>query len=312
MPFSLSVCSRLGSRFFSLVVFPLLVAMPSREELESALAALKKEEAAVTSQLQAAKRRTAASQRQWVMPPTVRRASVAAYIAGGYAVEPAVQYLVAYGRQRHWPDRCESELGELVHDFVIATSNDDIAELATLEELPEVGAFAPALSYAREWRTVVHARRLNEESGIAPSTAQLLAHTETFGSDIPDAARPRALGPVSAARARAWTYRLRRRWGGRLGRPRVKEAVPIEEKRDKARPRCDCLSTSGVQMWSVSRSHFWERLACQQTGLGLGALYRPALCGNARRSRNGNAMRARFWAHDIGQVVAARLTGRRC
>ena len=71
MPFSLCVCSRLGSLFFALVVFPLLVSMPSREELESALAALKKEEAAVTSQLQAAKRRTAASQRQWVLPPTV-------------------------------------------------------------------------------------------------------------------------------------------------------------------------------------------------------------------------------------------------
>ena len=199
------------------------------------------------------------------MPPTVRRASVAAYIAGGYAVEPAVQYLVAYGRQRHWPDRCESELGELVHDFVIATSNDDIAELATLEELPEVGAFAPALSYAREWRTVAHARRLNEQSGLAPSTAQLLTHAEAFGSDLPDAARPRALGSVSAARARAWTHRLRRRWGGRLGRPRVKEAVPLEEKRDKARRAATACALHGVQNWSAFCSHFWERLACPQT-----------------------------------------------
>jgi hypothetical protein len=267
--------------------------MASREELESALAGLKKEAGAVTSQLKAAKRRTAAVQRQWVLPPIVRRASVAAYIAGGYAVEPAVQYLVAYGRQRHWPDRCVGELGELVHDLVLATSDDDIAELAALDGLPDVGAFAPALSYAREWRTVVHARRLNEQSGLAPSTAQLLTHAEAFGRDLPDAARPRALGSASAARARAWTYRLRRRWGGRLGRPRVKEAVPTDEKRDKARRAATACPAQGSKTGAYFVPIFGNAWRAHKRGR-IRCLYRPALCGNARRSRNGNAMRAQF------------------
>ena len=126
-------------------------------------------------------------------------------------------------------------MGELVHGMVLVTNDDDIAGLALLNGLLDVRAFAPAVSYAREWRTVVYTRRLNEQSGLAASTAQLLTHTETCGSDFNDVARPRALGSVSAARARAWTYRLQRRWGGRLGRPRVKEAVSTDEKRDKAR-----------------------------------------------------------------------------
>ena len=168
------------------------ILMASREELETALAGLKKEETAVTSKLKAVKRRAAAVQRHWVLPPNVRRASVAAYIAGGYAVEPAVEYRVAYGRQRQWPARGVGELGEVVHDLVLATRDDDIAELATLQGLPDVGAFAAALSYAREWRAVVYARRLIEQSGIAPSTAQLLTHVEAFGGDLPDAARQRA------------------------------------------------------------------------------------------------------------------------
>ena len=208
--------------------------MASREELEIALASLNEKVKAVASQLRASKRRAATVHRHWVLPPTVRRAAVAAYIAGGYEVAPAVAYLFAYSRQRHWPERGVDELGELVHDMVISTSDDDMAELATLHGVADLGAFAAPLAYAREWHTVVHARRLNEQRGIAPSTAHLLAHAASFGSELPEAARPRALGPVSLARARAWTFRLRRRWGGRLGRARVQEAIPCGEKRDKA------------------------------------------------------------------------------
>ena len=62
------------------------------------LARLGEEAAAVASELKARKRRAATVQRSWVLPPTVRRAAVAAYIAAGYVVEPAVAYLAAYGR----------------------------------------------------------------------------------------------------------------------------------------------------------------------------------------------------------------------
>lgn len=209
--------------------------MPSSEELEYRLARLGEEAAAVALEVKAAKRRAATVQRYWLLPPTVRRAAVAAYIAAGYVVEPAVAYLTAYGRQRRWPERGVGELTEVVHDLVLSTSDDDIAQLATLEGLPDVGAFAAAFAYVREWRTVLHARRLNSQRGIAPSTAQLLAFAAVADADLPIDARPRALGPVSLARARAWTYRLRQRWGGRLGRVRVQEALPLTEKREKAR-----------------------------------------------------------------------------
>ena len=207
--------------------------MPSREELEHTLETLGVEAAAVASTLRAAKRRAAAVQQRWILPPAVRRAAVAAYIAAEYATEPAVAYLTAYGRQRHWPAIDAADLNDIVHDLVLATSDDEIAQLATLEGLPDLGSFASAFSYVREWRTVLHVRRLNSERGIAPSTAQLLAHAAIADVDLPAEARPRALGPASLSQARRWAHRLRQRWRGRLGRTRVQETVPLDEKRNK-------------------------------------------------------------------------------
>ena len=52
---------------------------------------------------------------------------------------------------------------------------------------------------------------------------------------IPAAVRPPSAISRSDPVGEAWAFRLRKRWAGRHGRIRVRETIPLEDMRAKAR-----------------------------------------------------------------------------
>ena len=77
------------------------------------------------------------------------------------------------------------------------------------------------------------ARGLNTDKGVAPNTDAVLRRLETRRMALPETGRAPDRGTIAEARARMWASRWRRRWGGRHGRIRARDDVPLREMRSK-------------------------------------------------------------------------------
>ena len=78
------------------------------------------------------------------------------------------------------------------------------------------------------------AREQNAVKRLAPSTDQLLQHLEERRVRLPAGVRPPSRGSSLSAAARKWATRLRERWGGFVGKFKVRDDLPLNERRDKA------------------------------------------------------------------------------
>ena len=196
--------------------------------------------AVARGRIKRARRRVAADSRIWVLPPHIQRASLAMYMLADYDAEPAVNYLAARARERHWPPRAAEVLATLVEDLFLEADANELAALADTANADDTAALSVATKCVEEWRVVVWARGLSEAKGVAPSTESVLHHAEARRLDLPEAARGPPRGAVGESRARRWVARLRRRWAGRFGRVRVRADLQPSEILDKARPYRFC------------------------------------------------------------------------
>ena len=181
----------------------------------------------------AVKRKAAVSARQWQLSDQLRNSVVIAYDLARYCSEPAVQLLRAAGRQRHWPDKSDVELAELVEDVFLAMGVAETVALTDHEEPADAVAMQRAAKYVEEWLVTCWATRQNLDRGVAPPSAsmlrQLAAERAAIGCDI-----ARALGTMAESGTRMFLTRLRRRWGGRFGGIRPCEDLPLAEAVSKA------------------------------------------------------------------------------
>ena len=184
--------------------------------------------------LKRAKRRARAEAREWVLSAQLRNASVAMYHLAGTA-EPAVAYLRACARERHWSERADSATTALVEDLYLETGTDEIAALVDEQEPLDAAALTVAFKYVGEWRVAGWARGLNEARGVAPSTAGLLEEYENGRLTVPVAFRPRSAGVSGERRAKRFAYLLRRRWRGAYG------AIPVAEHVEPAELQCKAV-----------------------------------------------------------------------
>ena len=210
---------------------------PSAEDMRQRSRALSAALAQTNRELKAAQRQQERGRsrqaRFWNLPADVLRTVLIAYFLAGCVADPAVKYLCNCGRRRHWPDKTEEELKRMVEEAFLRV---DLAELASLtdEHTPaDEGAMTAALKMVSEWRVAAWARNLNEEHGLAPSTEIVLQRYEELRERMPDAVRVPYRGTVADARARMRATAFRRRWKGRYGSMRVREAVPVAEMRTK-------------------------------------------------------------------------------
>ena len=203
------------------------------EELLEARRAIKGALREARAQLGQAQRRAATNAREWVLVERLRRASVAMYHLAGDA-EPAVAYLRACGRERHWMDLPAPELVTQVEDLYLGAGIDEIVSLVDETAPTDPVALVLAHKYVGEWRAACWARRVNEEKGVPVSNASLLQRYEQSRSQAPEALRPHAVGVTGERRAKRFLAKFRKRWVGRYGAIPSAERVSAAEVRSKA------------------------------------------------------------------------------
>ena len=199
---------------------------------KAALRAALAEVAAEKKKVKKAQKRAATV---WVLTPFLKDVALIIYVLAGYTAEPAARYLAMEARKRSWPDMSEDAVRREAEDVFLAC--DDMAQLVALTSLGDPSnpeATKVAVKVVEEWRLAQWVLRLNEQQGVAPSIAQVLERAEEAFSHLPEAVRPPFSGTVAEASARMRACRWRRSWGGRHGRIRVREDVPLEERRATA------------------------------------------------------------------------------
>lgn len=212
------------------------------EELVAARRALKREKVRV-----AGSRRAAA--RAWVLSGRILNTTLTIYLQAQYEVQPAIKYLTGVARQRHWPSKPEEEVGALVEDAFLRMADSDagLEELAGLGDVnnpTDVVAMRDALKFVEEWKVVEWARQQHAQRRLAPSTSLLLEYAEASRAKLPASARQDLRGSGTDGGRRKWAFRLRQRWGGRLGKFKVREELPLVDARHKAR-----------SPWTTARGH---------------------------------------------------------
>ena len=107
---------------------PVAMATRTLDELLEARRAIKGALRGTRAQLRQAHRRAAAKAREWVLVERLRRASLAMYHSAGDA-PPAVPYLQARGRERHWADLPDADIVTRVEDLYLGADIDEIVSL---------------------------------------------------------------------------------------------------------------------------------------------------------------------------------------
>ena len=202
-----------------------------------------------------------AQAKSWQLSSFLLHAVLIIYGLSGYAAQPAATFLLNNGRRRHWPDKSQEELEEMVEALFMKCDIDDFTKLTNTQEPQDMAAMKAALSYVEQWRLVQWVSQMNEAQGIAPSTGSVLQRYEEQRQELPDEVRPAAVGVPAQTSARVWAGSFRRRWGGKHGRIPVREQIPIEELRSKVAT----TTRTTVQETLVRKLNFafpfWERRA---------------------------------------------------
>ena len=187
--------------------------------------ALAADYAEVCALLRLARTRQRRCENAWVLTEGMRSVVAMVYVMSHYNVEPAVQFLLACGRERHWAPLDETSLRRLVEDVFMSFDGDAIANMACLNHPMDHCAMTTAIRYLREWHVVQQTRRANSEKGVAPSSAWMLERAEEFRLALPADLRPRNLGTMSNPCGRRWVHRLRFSWGGHMRK--IPPALPL-------------------------------------------------------------------------------------
>ena len=192
--------------------------------------------------------------RAWQLSTLFLRTVLIIYAVAGYIAEPAVEFMSLGGRQSHWLDKSDEELEEMLGRFFLQHDLSELALLIDTEDPSDPAAMKAAMVCVEEWRLAAWAERLNSEIGVAPSTESVLQRWEERRAGIPEAVRPRSLGTSAVSRARVWAGSWRQRWGGRHGRIQLREAISLEELREKVSPNARSQSALFFIQWGQKTS----------------------------------------------------------
>jgi hypothetical protein len=193
----------------------------------------------------------------WRLAPFLEHATLIIYTLTDYQIEPAIKFLGANSRKRHWPEKTEEELQALVEELFLAADLTELTALSDMVEPADVDAMKAALVYVQQWGLVDWTRRLNAQCGVAPSTESVLLRLEEKRLTIPEQVRPRAVGSACAVSARVWAGAWRKRWGGRHGRIRIRDDVSLPDLQRKVVRQYDHVLRKMLTFVYKMRSSFW-------------------------------------------------------
>ena len=214
------------------------------------VAALARERAELRAAARRERSSLRAEERFRVLPDTVRHTSLALFDLVHADAEPVMVYLSGVARQYKWAEKSTDELRRFVEDlFLDATSSEDRLEslvgLTDVANPTDAVAMQTAIRRALEWQVVAWAREKSERIGLAPSSDSLLQRQEHGRVALPETARPVQRGASHEGRSRKYCSRVRRRYGGRGGKFKVRETAPLAEMLTKA---CVSLSCCGSRL----------------------------------------------------------------
>ena len=203
------------------------MAHASSNDLAEARRALDEALRANHAQLRRARRCSDVRARHWDISGRMRNASVAMYQLSGVA-DPAVEYLAACGRERHWEAMSKEFLATRAEDMWLETGVDGVVAAVDEELTPDPAGLALGHKYVLEWRVASWARGVNEVKGLPVSSQAMLVQREKYREEIPFSTRPGPIGSTRERRAQNFLARVRRRWGGRYA------AVPASDRQGPA------------------------------------------------------------------------------
>ena len=152
-----------------------------------------------------------------------------------------------------------------------------------------------AVDVVQEWRLAAWTQDLNYTKGVAPRTEAVLRQLEQARQALPEAVRPAHRGDVYHPPARVWAARWRKRWGGRHGRLRVREAIPSTTCGARYVPQALPARTKhGPKTGSVWRHQIASRWS--ENGPRTGSAWRHQIAsrGSENGPRTGSAWRHPF------------------
>ena len=176
---------------------------------------------------------TAAASRAWRLSESVLHTVLIACVLADGAVDPSVVYLRQRGLQFGWPAKTDDELAAMVDDALLAADPDLVVALTDADCAPDKKALERAVSYVRQWRARAWTLQQNLK-GVAPSTAAVLAQLDVQRAQAAQGLQPQDWGSSNQGGARKRVSRWRRRFGGRVGKLKPREIVPVEILRNKA------------------------------------------------------------------------------
>ena len=195
--------------------------------------------AAVRAELKRARRSErgweGSQSRQWALSEEMRRTVLTIHVLSDYTLEPVFAYLRSCALVRGWPDKPNGELENLVFDILLETDAAFIAALTNIDAPADLASMQAAQPFLLEWRTVEWSRQRVMGPRVPPISALMLQQYEDFRLQVPLEVRPACRGAAGDSKAKSWMNRLRQRWGGRYGRLRVRDELPVEVLQQKAR-----------------------------------------------------------------------------
>jgi len=221
------------------------------EELKQQRAAIDKESAAnkkaIKALLQQERDKKKQKAKVWQLGAWLTHVVIILVVRANGITDPAVKLLCVAARKRRWPAKPEEEIAILVEDLCLfgGVGFDEMCALCLDDRPSDPSAFKAAVRWSLEWELFLWADKLNAEKGLAPSTGQVLLRAELLRRQLPEWHRPAAIGVAAQSSARMWAFRWRKRWGGRHGKIRVRDDIPVEEMRAKASTLACCMSVVG-------------------------------------------------------------------
>ena len=156
-----------------------------------------------------------------------------AYLLSGYNLEIAsavLQHVVSKRNGQCQPKPEDEVWQAAVSELFLEADVDAMADKARWGAHDNCMAARTAERLVHECSLKLWAHRMNVERGVAPGTSAVL---RAACEGMQDPMRVRALGEPCNPAERAWGVRWRQRWGGRIGKLRVREPLAQEEVKQK-------------------------------------------------------------------------------
>ena len=202
--------------------------------LDRELESNKRKRDTARTQKQRAKRRRAESENGFEFSKTTRLMASLLFVVAGYHAGAAVAYVAHVLRRRGHPSRDDEDIRQHVESSFLDCDLEVLMPILDATASTHPRRLARVWSWYTQWQLLHWVKRKNEDHGVAPQTALVLASFDHLRQEAPAAFRPVCRGGPEVIGARVWARRWRLRWGARHANLKTSDDMTVVEKQEKA------------------------------------------------------------------------------